>query len=75
VLPPRVRGYRAVFHHHHLAVEVDGWETHGTPTAFVEDRRRDRRLTSRGWRVARFTYDEIFEEPRKVAAELRRLLC
>jgi predicted transcriptional regulator of viral defense system len=58
-----------------LIVETDGWATHGTRTAFVSDRRRDRRLALAGWRVLRFTWYEIEHEPESVAAELGALLA
>jgi hypothetical protein len=58
-----------------LIVETDGWATHGTRRAFVNDRRRDRRLALAGWRVLRFTWYEIEHEPEKVAAELGLLLA
>ncbi len=38
-----------------LAVEADGWETHGTRTAFQRDRRRSAALALAGWTVLRFT--------------------
>ncbi len=57
-----------------LAVEVDGWEFHRAKRAFGNDRRRDRRLIRAGWRVARFTSDEVTYEPEAVAAELSELL-
>jgi predicted transcriptional regulator of viral defense system len=58
-----------------LIVETDGWATHGTHSAFVNDRRRDRRLALVGWRVLRFTWYEIEHEPERVAAELGALLA
>jgi len=59
---------------HRLVVEVDGWEFHRAKRAFGNDRKRDRRLIRVGWRVARFTYDEVTYEPEGVAAELSELL-
>ena len=53
-----------------LIVETDGWATHGTHAAFVNDRRRDRMLAAAGWRVLRFTWYEIEHQPEKVAEEL-----
>jgi hypothetical protein len=58
-----------------LIVETDGWATHGTRRAFVHDRRRDRRLALAGWRVLRFTWEEIEHRPDLVAAELGALLA
>jgi very-short-patch-repair endonuclease len=57
-----------------LAVEVDGWEFHRLKRSFTNDRKRDRRLIGAGWRVARFTSDEVTYEPEAVAAEVSELL-
>lgn len=38
-----------------VAIEIDGWEYHGTRTAFDEDRARANDLVVAGWRVLRFT--------------------
>jgi very-short-patch-repair endonuclease len=57
---------------HNLVVELDGWETHGTRAAFKNDRRKDAALTASGYRVMRFTYDDIVYEPETVLARLRR---
>ncbi|MEA2310426.1 MAG: hypothetical protein QOE28_394, partial [Solirubrobacteraceae bacterium] len=58
-----------------VAVEVDGWETHGTRAAFGRDRRRSTELTLAGWTVVRFTYDDIVHEPGYVARALSELLA
>jgi very-short-patch-repair endonuclease len=57
-----------------LVVEADGWETHGTRTAFRRDRRKTVALQLRGWTVVRFTYDDVVHEPRYVTRTLRALL-
>ena len=57
-----------------LIVEVDGWETHGTPTAFEDDRARDAWLTARGFRVVRFTWRQVTQEGPAVARTLLSLL-
>lgn len=57
-----------------LAVELDGWESHGTRQAFEADRERDRRLAVAGWRVIRITWRQLRDEPALVAAHLRALL-
>ncbi len=58
-----------------LIVETDGRTTHRTPQAFERDRRRDQRLMLEGYRVVRFTWSQILEEPHRVAAILRGLLA
>jgi very-short-patch-repair endonuclease len=55
-------------------VELDGWEGHGTRTAFRDDRARDRRLQTAGYRVTRLTWNQLEDEPTAVAADLRALL-
>jgi very-short-patch-repair endonuclease len=41
---------------HRLIVEADGFETHGTRSAFEADRARDAALQAAGYRVLRFTW-------------------
>lgn len=53
-----------------LIVETDGWETHGTRSAFEADRARDARLMTMGYRVLRFTYRQVFDNPAGVASTL-----
>lgn len=55
-------------------VELDGWEGHGTRTAFREDRARDRRLRVAGYGVTRIPWSALDDEPTAVAADLRSLL-
>jgi very-short-patch-repair endonuclease len=55
---------------HRLVVETDGWETHGTKAAFRSDRRKDAALTSAGYRVMRFTYDDVVYEPETIVERL-----
>lgn len=55
-------------------VELDGWDGHGTRTAFREDRARDRRLRVAGYAVTRLTWNHLDDEPEAVAADLRALL-
>jgi very-short-patch-repair endonuclease len=55
-------------------VELDGWETHGTKTAFRDDRQRDRRLRVAGYGLTRLTWNQIRDEPGAIADDLRELL-
>jgi very-short-patch-repair endonuclease len=57
-----------------LIVEVDGYEFHGARASFEADRARDATLTRHGFRVVRFTYRQVTEEPARVAATIRQLL-
>jgi predicted transcriptional regulator of viral defense system len=54
-----------------LIVETDGWETHGTRAAFKRDRRRDAALVASGWRVMRFSYDDVAYDAATVIDRLR----
>jgi len=59
---------------HRIVVEVDGYEFHGGRQSFEADRERDAELAVQGYRVLRFTYRQVTEEPAKVAARLSALL-
>lgn len=58
----------------HQIVELDGWEGHGTKSAFREDRVRDRILRVAGYSVTRLTWNQLDDEPVAIAADLRALL-
>jgi very-short-patch-repair endonuclease len=58
-----------------LVAEVDGYRYHGTRSAFETDRARDARLKVLGYDVVRFTWRQLTEERRDVAATLRALLA
>lgn len=58
-----------------LIVETDGRDAHLTAAAFEDDRRRDVHLMVAGWRVARFTWATVRNEPTRVAARLAVLLA
>jgi hypothetical protein len=64
--PPEVNGFvegfevDAFWRAEGLAVELDGFESHGTRAAFERDRRRDERLQlAAGCRVLRFTHRRL----------------
>lgn len=57
-----------------LVVELDGREGHDTDSAFEEDRRRDRILQKAGWRVIRFTWNDLTLRPQQSTAELCHFL-
>lgn len=58
-----------------LVVETDGARFHDNPFAFERDRKRDRVLHLRGYRVVRFTHTQIEKEPDAVITTIRRLLA
>jgi hypothetical protein len=57
-----------------LIVETDGRETHATRAAFERDRARDAELTADGYRVVRFTWRQVRDEPDRIVELLSRLL-
>ena len=57
-----------------LAIEVDGWEAHGTAAALQSDLARQNALAALGWTVLRFTWVDVVRHPDVVAATVRRLL-
>lgn len=60
---------------HHLIAETDGAATHLTATAFETDRARDAALLLHGYRVVRFTWRQVIDQPQGVAAILAGLLA
>jgi len=57
-----------------VVVETDGRETHETPDAFQNDRRRDQFLASAGYRALRITWDQIHHERAAVLRRIERAL-
>jgi very-short-patch-repair endonuclease len=55
-------------------VELDGWQSHRTRTAFREDRARDRKLRVAGYTITHITWNQLDDEPAEIAADLRALL-
>jgi len=58
-----------------LAIEVDGYAFHSTPSAFERDRRRDADLQAIGLRVMRVTWRQITEEPEALIARVARAMA
>jgi very-short-patch-repair endonuclease len=57
-----------------VIAETDGFRHHGSRAAFERDRARDAALQALGYRVLRFTYRQVRDEPGRVAARLRAVL-
>ena len=57
-----------------LAIEWDGRKYHGQFSAFEADRRRDREALENGWRVLRFTWNDVNNRPQMVVESVRSLL-
>jgi hypothetical protein len=58
-----------------LVVEVDGHATHSTRRQRQVDAEREARLVANGWRVVRFTYEDVTERPAYVVRMVARLLA
>jgi very-short-patch-repair endonuclease len=57
-----------------LAVECDGYRYHMSPIAQEKDAKRDEFLASVGWRVMRFTSQEINADAMACARKIRAAL-
>ncbi len=62
------------FRRERLVIETDGREFHRTRDAFEADRRRDAELLAAGWRVMRFTWQQVTERPEWVVRMVRSAL-
>lgn len=59
---------------HRLTVELDSYRFHHTRHAWNQDRRREREAYARGDEFRRYTWGDVFENPRAMLRELRALL-
>jgi len=57
-----------------IAIEVDGWDIHGTPEAMRLDFERQNDLEELGWTVLRFTWYDVTRRPKYVAARIAKVL-
>lgn len=57
-----------------IAIEADGYEKRSSPAALQHDDRRHNKVVLRGWKVLRFTRDDIDNRPLEVVAEVRQAL-
>lgn len=57
-----------------VAVEVDGRQSHERAVQFQLDRERDREMQKLGFRVPRFTWQDVKYRPRRVLADICALL-
>jgi very-short-patch-repair endonuclease len=73
----RIEGYEVdlFWRDRNLIVEIDSWAFHSMRRSFEQDRRRDQRLTTAGWRVIRITDRQLTTEPERVVAILSRALA
>jgi very-short-patch-repair endonuclease len=62
------------FPHARVAIEVDGRAFHSSPGRFQSDRTRQNRLVAAGWRVLRFTWEDLTQRPDMVLRRIADLL-
>lgn len=55
-----------------LALEADSFAHHGTRAALARDCRRHTQLTIRGWRLLRFSWEDVMLDPEWVVDAVRR---
>lgn len=58
-----------------LVVEVDGFAFHADRTAYRADRRRGNALVLAGWRLLRFSWEDVVHHPEEVVAAVREALA
>jgi very-short-patch-repair endonuclease len=73
----RIEGHEVdlVWRAQRLVIEIDSWAFHSERRSFEEDRRRDQRLITAGWRVMRITGRQLTREPHAVVATLATALA
>lgn len=77
--PVRISGRRfridVAFPEHGLAIEVDGHAFHSSADRFQGDRTRQNLLVSAGWRVLRFTWEDLTRRPEQTLARIAEVLA
>ena len=58
-----------------VAVETDGWQAHGTRSAFQADRTVSNRLQLAGYMILRFTDTDVRRRPAQVASQITAALA
>ena len=56
-------------------LEVDGYETHGTPAAMEADFDRQNRLVALGWVPIRFGWRRLVRQPKRLADQIQDVLA
>jgi very-short-patch-repair endonuclease len=74
-LTPKPREVDCLWPERRLVAELDGFATHGTRSAFEDDRARDRSLQVAGDRVIRVTWRHLTHDEAVLAAQMRALLA
>ena len=72
-----VEGFKvdALWRDERLVVELDGHATHANPVANEEDRHRELVLRRAGYRVCRYTWQQVTARPDALTGDLRLQLA
>jgi very-short-patch-repair endonuclease len=70
------QGYRVdlLWHGPRVVVELDSYEFHRTPATFRNDHARDNDLLDAGYRVRRFTWPDVCDDPARTATRIAGLV-
>lgn len=73
----RINGHEvdALYEEQRLILEMDGWSTHGTRTAFERDHRRDLDHAAAGYRTVRVTWRQLEDSPLRLVAGIAAALA
>jgi hypothetical protein len=69
------RRFDVAFPQRRLAIEWDSRRWHTQVDAFRRDRERDRQAVEHGWRILRFTWQDVHETPNAVIESVRTVLA
>jgi very-short-patch-repair endonuclease/predicted transcriptional regulator of viral defense system len=73
--PLRGRRMDFLWPYERVVVETDGWQGHGTRSAFQADRTISNRLQLDGYTILRFTHSDVARRPAHVARQIRQALA
>jgi very-short-patch-repair endonuclease len=57
-----------------LVIEIDGWLAHSSREAFQKDRKNQNALTKAGYRILRFTWEDLTQNPEQCADTIKETL-
>jgi very-short-patch-repair endonuclease len=60
---------------HNLTVELDSYRYHNSRQSWERDRQREREARARGDEFRRYTWNDVFAQPRPMLQDLSRLLA